>query len=189
MLDGQEHWTETSVPGAYEQHNAWNQRFVNIVRAGGDENLTRILSVQTYSGGTSERTLDAFRCPGDAYGPGRIILQVHNYDPQGFCWRKAEGHALRDTWGTEDDLSEIDRLISSLAAFSEKHRAPVIIGEFGSEDKENTPERARHADYITRKACEHGIACFWWDCGHFAVMDRKKECVLHPSIVKALTLA
>ena len=25
--------------------------------------------------------------------PGRIILQIHNYDPQGFCWLRAE--ALR----------------------------------------------------------------------------------------------
>ena len=118
--------------------------------------------------------------------PGRIILQTHNYDPMGFCWRRAEGHVLRDTWGTEADRREIDALLAGDAAFAERLGAPLIIGEFGSEDKQNTAARAAHASFFTRRAQEKGIVCFWWDCGHFALFDRHTEKVRRKEIADAL---
>ena len=185
MLDGKEHWTQTEDDAAYAAHNRWHQRFVDIVRAAGGMNATRVLSLQTYSAGNVARTLDAFRMPEDP-APGRIILQTHNYDPEGFCWRRAEGRVMRETWGTEEDLRQVDTLMANLAAFAEKHGAPLMIGEFGTEDKGNTPERAKHAAYFTGKAREKGIPCFWWDCGWFSLIDRRTKRVLHPEIVKAL---
>ena len=184
MLDGQEHWTETKDAAAYDAHNCWHQRFVDIVRSSGGNNKTRVLSLQTYSAGTSDRTLSSFCIPKDTV-PGRIILQAHNYDPQGFCWLKAED--LRNTWGSEADILQIDKLIKNLAAFSQKQDAPVIIGEFGSEDKQNTADRVRHAAYLANKAHSAGIVCFWWDCGHFALFDRHTEKAVQPEIIKALT--
>ncbi len=184
MLDGREHWTETKNASAYAAHNRWHQRFVDIVRSGGGNNPNRVLSLQTYSAGASARTLSSFRMPNDR-APGRIILQVHNYDPQGFCWLKAEG--LRDAWGTETDRLEIDALISDLAAFSQKWEAPVVIGEFGSENKQNTADRVRHAAYLTKKARAAGIVCFWWDCGYFSLFDRHTGKAVQPEIIKALT--
>ncbi len=185
MLDGQEHWTQTDDDAAYAAHNRWHQRFVDAVRSSGGQNASRILSLQTYSGGHSARTLSAFQMPEDAV-PGRIILQVHNYDPQGFCWLKSDERLLRDTWGTDADYRQIDSLMGDLAAFAEKHRAPMIVGEFGSEDKQNTPERLRHAAYFTDTARAAGIVCFWWDCGHFALFDRHTEKLIHPEIASAL---
>lgn len=185
MLDGKEHWTETPDDEAYVAHNRWHQRFVNTVRAAGGLNATRILSLQTYSAGNSPRTLSAFQLPEDP-APGRLILQTHNYDPQGFCWLKAGEHALRDTWGTAEDVSQAENLMVSLSAFARKHGAPLIIGEFGSEDKGNTAARATHAACFARNARDQGIVCFWWDCGHFALFDRHREKVLHPEIVASL---
>ena len=185
MLDGKGHWTQTEDDAAYEIHNRWNQRFVNIIRESGGNNAERILSVQTYSAGHSPKTLSAFRMPADPV-PDRIILQVHNYDPQGFCWLRAENHEMRSTWGTDADLLQIDSLMDSLSAFAEKHKAPLIIGEFGSEDKQNRDERLRHAAYVSSKAREKGIVCFWWDCGHFALINRETEKLIDPEIAKAL---
>lgn len=185
MLDGQEHWTQTPDDEAYRAHNRWHRRFLDVVRAAGGSNAERILSLQSYSAGASARTLDAFSMPADK-APGRIILQIHSYDPQGFCWLQAEGHAMRDTWGDDTDHENVDRLMASLSAFAEDQGAPLIIGEFGSEDKGNTDARARHASYFTRKAHEKGIRCFWWDCGHFALFDRYTEKVRHREIVAAL---
>ena len=76
--------------------------------------------------------------------------------------------------------------MGDLAAFAEKHRAPMIVSEFGSEDKQNTPERLRHAAYFTDRARAAGIVCFWWDCGHFALFDRHTEKLIHPEIASAL---
>ena len=185
MLDGKEHWTQTPDDEAYQAHNRWHQRFVDTIRSAGSLNTGRILSLQSYSAGNTDRTLNAFQMPADQ-SPGRIILQTHNYDPEGFCWLRAEGHSMRDTWGSEADCKNVDRLITDLSAFAAKHGAPLIIGEFGSEDKQNTDARACHASYFTRKAHEKGIVCFWWDCGHFALFDRYTEKVLHKEIVEAL---
>ena len=186
MLDGREHWTQTDDDAAYAAHNRWHQRFVDTVRAAGGFNRTRLLSLQTYSAGNAPRTLAAFRMPEDP-APGRIILQTHNYDPEGFCWLRAQGRVMRDPWGTPEDLAEVDALMARLSAFAGRHGAPLMIGEFGSEDKGNPAERARHAAYFTGKARAAGIPCFWWDCGSFALLDRRSGAVLQPEIVRALT--
>ncbi len=185
MLDGSGHWTRPEESSAYGIHNRWNQRFVDTVRKAGGRNATRILSVQTYSAGHCQETLSGFRMPEDTV-PGRIILQVHNYDPQGFCWLQAESHETRSTWGSDADLRQIDALTDSLSAFAARHRAPLIIGEFGSEDKRNTGDRLRHAAYVSGQARKKGIACFWWDCGHFALLDRLTGKAIHPEIIAAL---
>ena len=162
-----------------------HQRFVDVVRSAGGQNAKRILSLQTYSAGHTAPTLSAFRMPRDP-APGRIILQIHNYDPQGFCWLRAEGERLRDTWGSPEDEGQIDALIADASAFAAQHSAPLIIGEFGSEDKQNTPQRVRHAAYFTARAREKGIPCFWWDCGCFALFDRYAEKPIQPEIIRAL---
>ena len=184
MLDGRENWSQTPHGDAYDVHNRWNRRFVKAVRSAGGENRGRILSLQTYSAGHTVRTLDAFRLPEDP-APGRIILQIHNYDPQSFCWLKTmEG---RDAWGGESDEKQIENLMVSLAAFSEKHDSPLVIGEFGSEDKGNEEARERHAAFFAASSGNRGIPCFWWDCGRFALFDRDCARVSHPGIVRALT--
>ena len=93
---------------------------------------------------------------------------------------------MRDTWGSETDRENVGRLMNDLSAFADRHGAPLIIGEFGSEDKQNTEARACHASWFTRKAREKGIVCFWWDCGHFALFDRRAEKLLHREIADAL---
>ncbi|MBR4710596.1 MAG: glycoside hydrolase family 5 protein [Clostridia bacterium] len=185
MLDGKGHWTRTD-DAAYAAHNRWHQRFVDAVRSSGGRNADRILCMQTYSAGNVARTLNAFRVPEDP-APGRIILQTHNYDPEGFCWLRAEGRVMRDTWGTDEDRRETENLMSGLAAFAEKHGAPLVIGEFGTEDKRNTAERVKHAAWFAGQARERGISCFWWDCGAFALFDRHTGRQTQPEIIRALT--
>ena len=185
MLDGKEHWTQTPDDEAYRAHNRWHQRFIDTIRDAGGFNAERIVSLQSYSAGNTARTLDAFQMPADK-SAGRIILQTHNYDPTGFCWLRAEGQPMRDTWGSETDRENVGRLMNDLSAFADRHGAPLIIGEFGSEDKQNTEARACHASWFTRKAREKGIVCFWWDCGHFALFDRRAEKLLHREIADAL---
>ena len=75
-----------------------------------------------------------------------------------------------------------------LSAFSEKHDAPLVIGEFGSEDKGNEEARERHAAFFAASSGKRGIPCFWWDCGHFALFDRTGGRMTHPGIIRALTV-
>lgn len=187
MLDINKSWTEPTAEDAYEIHNRYNQLFVDTVRATGGNNAFRNLSVQTYSAGESQRTLDNFVIPRDS-AKEHLIAQVHNYDPQGFCWLKAKDKVLRDNWGDAEDKLEIDRLIERLSAFSKKTGLPVIIGEYGSQHKNNEPDRAAHAGYLVSNAYRAGIKCFWWDTqGEFGLLDRKNCTMLYDSVVKAIT--
>lgn len=186
MLDGRENWSQTPDASAYAALDRWNRRFVDTVRASGGSNSRRLLSLQTYSAGNTPRTLEAFRLPPDP-APGRLILQTHTYDPQDFCWLQNKLRPSREDWGTSGDEREADLLTEALAAFSLRVGAPVMIGEFGSEDKRNPSQRAGHASYWVHRAREKGIPCFWWDCGAFALFDRAAARPLQPALIRALT--
>ena len=173
---------ENSVMGT----SLYNQAFVDAVRASGSNNSMRNLVVMPYAGSGTEGRLDTFKLPSDP-AKDHIILEVHNYDPQGFCWYKAIGQQLRDTWGTTGDLAQIDHFKSLMKAFMDKNNVPAIVGEYGSQDKHNESERAKHAYAFTSAMREIGVKCFWWDCGAFCIMDRKQETVRFPEIVRAVT--
>lgn len=187
MLDINNSWTTPSAADAYEIHNRYNKLFVDTIRSTGGNNEYRNLSLQTYSAGESQLTLDSFVLPDDIHH-GHLFAQVHNYDPQGFCWLKSKDKQLRDTWGTEEDLAEADSLMERLKAFSQRINAPVIIGEYGSQDKNNEDARIAHAEYFTSRAFEAGVPCFWWDTeGAFGLLDRHNCTMKYPNLTKAVT--
>ncbi len=186
MLDAAISWTEPENDASYDVVNRYNRLFVETVRSTGGNNAFRNLVLQTYSGGESRRTLDAFALPADSV-EGHLILQVHNYDPQGFCWLKAKGQVLRESWGDEEDIKQIDRLIVRLSGFRERISVPVIIGEYGSQDKGNEDYRAAHAGYLVSAAAAAGVKCFWWDTtGEFGLLDRANCRMMCPKIIAAI---
>ena len=83
-----------------------------------------------------------------------------------------------------------EALFDALDAFAAKWDAPLIIGEYGSEEKGgdvNRAARVRHAERFVRKAGEKGMVCFWWDCGWFSLFDRFTARQTQPEIIRALT--
>ena len=44
---------------------------------------------------------------------------------------------------------------------------PVVIGEMGCVNRNNTEARADWAQYYVGKAKEYGIPCVWWDNGAY----------------------
>lgn len=186
MLDTEISWTEPKSDVSYDAVNRYNKLFVDTVRGTGGNNAFRNLVVQTYSGGESTRTLNAFSLPVDS-APEHLIVQVHNYDPQGFCWIKAKGQVMRDSWGGEEDMRQLDKLITRLSKFKERIYVPVIIGEYGSQDKGNEDCRAAHAGYLVKAAAAIGVKCFWWDTtGEFGLLDRADCKMICPKITAAI---
>ena len=94
---------------------------------------------------------------------------------------------MTDKWGSASEQAYFDKLFESLEKFSDKQNAPMVIGEFGADFKNNNASRKLYAQYFVTCAAEHGIKCFWWDTGDMALFDRSKCTVTHPEIVKALT--
>lgn len=190
-----------SVNEILDEHSTWNtpsddaveglalyvQRFVDTVRACGGYNETRNLIVMTYSG-ASGGAISSFVLPKDSV-EDHLILEIHNYDPVDFCWRDSWMNSL-DFWGTDQDIAEMDAFFADTYSRMQNLNVPLVIGEWGSEAKDdNEDERAKHAAHFVEKATEYGFATFWWDCGHFALMDRPNARVLRTKIVDAMVSA
>lgn len=186
ILNEQSNWgspDESSTQGVY----LYSQRFVDVVRSCGGYNETRNLILLTYAGSAGNAISD-FIIPEDTVAD-HLILEIHNYDPQGFCWEDANWTTMTDKWGSDSDKAAIDNFFADTAKRIKELGLPLIIGEFGSWDKNNDFERAKHAEYVVSKAAEYDIVCFWWSCGGAEIIDRNTAKPVHEEIVDAMMKA
>lgn len=185
MLDSRNSWTNAREFDAYQAVNDFNQLFVDTVRATGGNNAQRNLMVQVYSASDSEKALKGFVLPQDS-AENHLIIQTHNYDPQGFTSNNATWTTMTDEWGSAAEMQYFDRLFDRLDRFASEQGAPLVIGEFGANYKGNEPSRELYAEYFVTAAAKHGIKCFWWDTGDMALFDRSASAVKFPEMIKAL---
>ncbi|MBQ7981829.1 MAG: cellulase family glycosylhydrolase [Oscillospiraceae bacterium] len=186
ILDSKNSWGDAKTNDAYKAVNDFNQLFVDTVRKTGGNNAERNLMVQVYSGSCSEKALAGFELPTDTV-KNHLIIHAHNYDPQGFTATDATWTTMTDKWGTDAEKVYFDKLFARLGKFTEKQVAPMVIGEFGANFKDNNDSRKVYASYFVTTAAKYGIKCFWWDTGDMALFDRNKCTVKHSEVVKALT--
>ena len=184
-LNDADDWNATDA-ASRKAITKYQQLFIDKVRASGGNNATRNLVVSTYAASSNTTIINDFVLPKDTV-EGHLIMEVHNYDPQGFTWKNATWTKMRDTWGTDQDKRDIDNFMKTLSAKAKKLGVPVIIGEFGSQDKKNDKDRAAHAGYFVKSATDRGIRCFYWDDGgEYILINRSTNAILHSTILKAL---
>ncbi len=152
---------------AAEATNILNQLFVDTVRSTGGNNTNRILICGTFLNDTSEEFLNSFVLPTDSV-EDRLMIQVHSYDTS-----------------YNQDISD---LFIQLSNFADVHKAPVIIGEFGSTTNYVPAEyRVKHAGNYIARASQYGIKCFWWDNGlEYQLFDRNTYRITQEEIIAAL---
>lgn len=161
ILDKNSNWGGSKKEN-YEVVNKLNQLFVDTVRKTGGNNAQRNIIVLTYGASSAGSQVNGFQVPEDS-AENHLIAEVHIYDPSKFC------NGEDATWDEEDEKA-LDKIFKRL---NEKiitaQGVPMIIGEFGSQDKfktdEYTAERAEYAAYFVKTAKQYGITCFWWDDG------------------------
>jgi endoglucanase len=167
--------------------NVLNQLFVDTVRASGGNNDKRILLIPTYGASSLAVAMEAVIIPADPSNDhNKIIVSIHAYEPYNFALNE---NASLNTWN-KDTLSDTDpiteRVDRAYDLFVSKD-IPVIMGEFGAVDKNNTAARAAWAEYYVGYAASKNIPCFWWDNGgNFTLLSRKTNRFTHPEIVEAL---
>jgi endoglucanase len=100
-----------------------------------------------------------------------------------------------NTWSKSNgaDTSAITSHINRYNDKFVKNGIPVIIGEFGAMNKDNTAARAEWAEYYTAQARAKGIPCFWWDNAAttgsgelFGLLNRSNNTFVYPELVAAL---
>lgn len=165
--------------------NEYERVFYDTVRNSGGNNAKRHLMITGYAASSSRNCLEAIQLPEN---DDKLIVSVHAYLPYSFAL---------DTKGTgvyDPENSEIPNLFSTLDDLFISKQIPVIVGEFGSVNKDNIDDRiACVTDYLTA-AKELGIPCVWWDNNavagggeNFGLMDRSLPPGWYfPQIVEAI---
>lgn len=135
--------------------NAYNECFVETVRATGGNNRYRALMIPTYAASASG--LDGFTVPQDK----SVIVSVHAYSPYNFAMNPS-GTTKFDPNNTSD-TQELTWLAETLYDRFISKGTGVIIGECGTANKNNYSDRVNWAGYFPKLFKSKGIPVFLWD--------------------------
>lgn len=177
--------------------NRLSTAFVDTVRATGGNNETRCLLITGYGANCSRLAMNAIKVPNDPY----VGVSIHAYTPYHFTFYTGDAQNLNEWDGSRE--KEIDTLLKDIDSVFLSKGIPVILTEFGAENKanreggENNPEsRCRWVDYYVSKATEYGVPCCYWDNNvyyaegeRFGLLDRTKLEWFEPDYVEAMVNA
>ena len=135
--------------------NAYNEYFVETVRATGGNNRYRALMIPTYAASASG--LDGFTVPQDK----SVIVSLHAYSPYNFAMNPS-GTTKFDPNNTSD-TQELTWLAGTLYDRFISKGTGVIIGECGTANKNNYSDRVNWAGYFPKLFRSKGIPVFLWD--------------------------
>jgi endoglucanase len=116
---------------AYALLNDINQTFVDTVRASGGNNAKRHLLIAGYATDVEKTCDPLFVMPTDPVN--RCAVSVHYYTPSTFAILEEDASwgTNRTTWGTDDDIAELNKYMDMLETTFINNGIPVIIGEYG----------------------------------------------------------
>ncbi len=156
----------TMAKSAYDAINSYAQSFVNVVRASGSNNAERNLIVNTYGACCGEGTwnthlqdpLSQMKVPEDA-AQNHIIFEVHTYP------NISSNNMTTIKAG-------VDQTISGLKTHLVSKGAPVIIGEWGTNNVDAGSGKTDYdvrrevmfnfVDYFVKQMKANGMAPFYW---------------------------
>ena len=159
----------SEVKDAIECINKLNQKAVDTIRDTGSNNRGRLIMCPGYDASIDGATVSGFKLPTDISGnKNRIAVSVHAYSPYNFAMNVGSGSTSTYTSSIKSELRD---LFSTLKSNFRDKGIPVVIGEFGSTDKNNTAERVKWATDYTALAKKNNIPCVLWDNNAFAVYN------------------
>ena len=164
---------------AYDNINAYNQIFVDNFKIPTDKG-----------------------CKADGK---RIMISVHYYDP--FNFTIDENKTAKTQWGkyavkNYDNWGQEDYVDSQMALLNEKFVSqgyPVVIGEFGAQDKtekfaDYNEFRRYWSEYLIKAAKKNGVVCVYWDNGYngnkgFGIINRFDYTITQPDLIAGMMRA
>lgn len=159
----------SEVKDAIDCINKLNQKAVDTIRNTGSNNRGRLIMCPGYDASIDGATVSGFKLPTDISGnKNRIAVSVHAYSPYNFAMNVGSGSTSTYTSSIKNELQD---LFSTLKSTFRDKGIPVVIGEFGSTDKNNTAERVKWATDYTALAKKNKIPCVLWDNNAFAVYN------------------
>ncbi len=167
-----------------EVQNAYNQTFVDAVRATGGNNAKRHLIVQTYVCNPWFGINNGnFKIPTDRDGNGNNYMSVefHFYQPWSYAGYPNTGDRY-DYWGAdyktagkvpdEDEIWMTDFFDKAVNTWSNKGLG-IVIGEWGVTNRNTSnPDKVHenmnyYCNFLTKEAHDRGFSTFVWDNNKF----------------------
>jgi len=163
--------------------NHFDQAGLTAIRNTGGNNALRFVVITTNAATSMDVAINALVIPNDS----RVIVSQHTYYPYSFSMDTAG----TTTWGTASDKSACDAESDRLYNKFGKNGIAVIIGEWGSINKNNTADRAVHAQYYANSVRNRGMLPVWWDNGGsgnggFGILNRNANSWSFPTIAQGL---
>ncbi len=158
---------EGSEQKAYATLTRVQQIFVDTVRGTGGNNAKRLLIVAGYHTDIAKTCSDGYQLPRDTI-PRRLFISAHYYTPWQFCGltEDADWGKVMPTWGTQEDVTQLNELFDKMAAFTAKHGVPAFIGEFGVEPKKEPASRVRWMTAVVNAGLSRKMVPVLWDTGN-----------------------
>lgn len=174
--------------------NYLNQVFVETIRTDAKgHNGERALMIPGYAAGCSSAVMSTIKIPQwNGTDAENIIVAVHSYTPYDFCLADTQTKFYRIL---PSYTMEIDMIFYSIKGMFLDKGIPVVMGETGATNKDNTAAREQWAYYMGMKAASYGVPIVIWDNGHngnsggecHAWIDRRGDAVSpHPTVLEAL---
>jgi endoglucanase len=144
-----------------------NQLFIDTVRNSGGHNAQRLLIVPGYSTDIMKTTNGHYPLPTDVV-PHRLFLSVHYYTPWEFAGMAEDSSLgkMRPTWGSEDDVAELNMLFERMQHFSDRNDIPVFVGEFAPNPRKEPASRARWMLAVAQATLSRNMVPVLCETGH-----------------------
>ncbi|MEN8906485.1 MAG: cellulase family glycosylhydrolase [Clostridiales bacterium] len=168
--------------------NHLNLAAVNIIRDNGGNNALRHIMIPSHAASTTSSAVNDIVIPNN---DSRIIVSLHMYSPYYFSMVIDE----TAVWGSDSDKSSLKSEFETIYNKFIKNGRAVVLGEFGSINKDNLSARITHASFYAKSAREIGIPVIWWDNGipgdgtekeSYAIFNRNELTWYFPEIANAL---
>ena len=172
--------------------NRLNQTAVDAIRSCGGNNAERLIMIPGLAAAPhSVLDSDTFTLPKDS-ADGRLILSVHIYAPYSFAMENPGEQIFlpkheNELKGTFAELN--DRFI--------RNGIPVIIGEYGATNKNNTEQREAWFRTFITESRRYGMCACLWDNGDwnasvtyeekFGFYNRTEQSWYFPTTLRAIT--
>jgi endoglucanase len=204
-------WSGTPSAENIEVQHSFNQTFVNAVRGTGGRNAYRNLIVQAYSTNI-DYAVQYFTLPRDT-ATGRLMLEVHYYDPWEFTIMANDDPGLKLVWGNRaeapvqgddprkpswgDETFADGQFAKMKTAFVDKG-IPVIVGEYsstfrtglGDNQADHDASNVYYMGYVTRAMVANGLVPVYWDNGApgngSGLFDRQTYETVHADVLDAI---
>jgi endoglucanase len=152
---------------------------VNAIRGTGGANATRVIMIQGIGASPSQTGINSVLKISVINDPN-LIFSVHTYYPTNFGLSTSPY-----AWGSASDYTSMASSVQQIRGWLPDWG--IVVGEWGSESAQATPNRAAHALAYSQDTTTAGLCPMWWDNGgSYAIFNRTTGAQTYPTIVNAL---